>query len=97
MFQPSSGSFSGTNWIVCILLSGPRFLWSAQHGNLDELSRLLAVSQDLINFKDEDGYTALHRASYSHQAAAVLFLLKNGADIHSTTEEGKKSSSSSSK
>ena len=65
-------------------------MWSAQHGVLDELTRLLQLNKDLINFKDGDGYTALHRACYSDKPEAVLFLLKNGADIHSTTEEGKK-------
>jgi ankyrin repeat protein len=63
-------------------------LWAAQHGNLEELSRIFDLNKDLINFKDEDGYTALHRACYSNHPSAVLFLLKNGADIHSTTEEG---------
>ena len=73
-----------------ITLIGPRFLWSAQHGVQDELTRLFQLNKDLMNFKDGDGYTALHRACYSDKPETVLFLLKNGADLHSTTEEGTK-------
>jgi ankyrin repeat protein len=63
-------------------------LWAAQHNHLDELSRLMDLNKDLLRFKDADGYTALHRSSYSHQPAATLLLLKNGASIEATTEEG---------
>ncbi len=63
-------------------------MWAAQHGLLEELKRLYEVKKELLTYKDGDGYTALHRASYSNQPEVVLFLLKNGADIHSTTEDG---------
>ena len=40
----------------------------------------------LIHFKDDDGYTALHRASYSNHASIALLLLKAGADISAVTD-----------
>ncbi|VDO02365.1 unnamed protein product, partial [Rodentolepis nana] len=45
----------------------------------DEAKRL----KDFLLAKDEDGYTALHRAVYSGQ-----FLIRSGADIESKTEDG---------
>ncbi|VDN98898.1 unnamed protein product [Rodentolepis nana] len=51
----------------------------------DEAKRL----KDFLLAKDEDGYTALHRAVYSGQVpAAEVFLIRSGADIESKTEDG---------
>lgn len=42
----------------------------------------------LLHYKDEDGYTALHRASYNGHLETVQHLLTIGADVHSTTNDG---------
>ena len=44
---------------------GPKFLWAAQHNNVDLIKDLYKQDQNLIKFADSDGYTALHRAAYS--------------------------------
>ena len=65
---------------------GPRFLWAGQHNKLALVEILLNSDAKLIHFRDEDGYTALHRASYSNHAKMVQTLLKAGADITAGTE-----------
>ena len=42
-----------------------RLLWSAQYNQLDILRSLITERPDLIQTRDEDGYSPLHRASYS--------------------------------
>lgn len=42
----------------------------------------------LVNCRDNDGYTPLHRASYSGHAPVVSFLLDSGADLHARTVDG---------
>ena len=65
---------------------GMRFLWASQHNELELAEKLLKADDNLIKFRDSDGYTALHRASYSNHPRMVTFLLKSGADITATTE-----------
>ena len=68
---------------------GLRFLWAAQHGKEDLVEILLQSDTKLIQFRDEDGYTALHRASYMNHPKVAQILLKAGADIAASTEEEK--------
>ena len=44
---------------------GPKFLWAAQHNNVELIKDLYKQDANLIKFADSDGYTALHRAAYS--------------------------------
>lgn len=39
-------------------------------------------------YKDEDGYTALHRASYNGHLNVAEYLISAGGNIHARTEEG---------
>lgn len=49
----------------------------------------LAISDaSLVNCRDDDGYTPLHRASYGGHALVVSFLLDSGADLHARTVDG---------
>ena len=41
----------------------------------------------LVHHRDSDGYTPLHRASYSDHAKMAKLLLKRGADITAATSE----------
>lgn len=52
------------------------------------MERLAASDASLINCRDDDGYTPLHRASYSGHALVVSFLLDSGADLHARTVDG---------
>ena len=50
------------------------------------VENLLKSESKLIHFLDEDGYTALHRSSYSNHPNMALILLKAGADMTAGTE-----------
>lgn len=65
-----------------------RLLWAAQHNHLDILKAIVKDKPGLLGVKDEDGYTPLHRASYSGNIEAVRELLNSGADPSATTVEG---------
>ena len=66
---------------------GLRFLWASQHNELELVKNLLDKDSTLLKFRDSDGYTALHRASYSNHPKMVQYLLKEGADISLGTDE----------
>ena len=42
-----------------------RLLWSAHYNQLDILRTLITERPDLVQTRDEDGYSLLHRVSYS--------------------------------
>lgn len=44
------------------------------------------MNPDLINAKDNDKYTPLHRACYSNHVEIVKYLLQKGADVAAKTE-----------
>lgn len=52
------------------------------------VERLAASDLSLVNCRDTDGYTALHRAAYGGHAPVVSFLLDSGADLHGRTVDG---------
>lgn len=63
-------------------------LWAAEKNRLSTVERLAASDSSLLNCRDDDGYTPLHRASYSGHALVVSFLLDSGADLHARTVDG---------
>ncbi|XP_069692291.1 ankyrin repeat domain-containing protein 49-like isoform X2 [Periplaneta americana] len=63
-------------------------LWAAENGELSVVRKLLMADPELINVKDKDGYTPLHRACYNDHEEIVDFLLSQGADIAARTEDG---------
>lgn len=50
---------------------GLRLLWAAQYNKMDIVTELLTSDASLVRYKDSDGYTALHRAAYSHNTAVL--------------------------
>ncbi|ESO02306.1 hypothetical protein HELRODRAFT_65123, partial [Helobdella robusta] len=64
-----------------------KFLWAAESGKKHVLEELLAVDASLVNCRDSDGYTPLHRAAYENKTDVVKFLLANGADINARTKD----------
>ena len=78
---------------------GERLLWAAQHNQLKLVDQLIRQESDgsgggiscsnpnLVNYKDSDGYTALHRAAYSNHPQMVRKLIQYGADIQAETTE----------
>jgi ankyrin repeat protein len=63
-------------------------LAAAENGETDILRDLLRNRPDLVNCRDSDMYTPLHRASYNGHVPAVRMLLDMGADPHSRSSEG---------
>lgn len=79
-----SGGLSETSEKVLVqkLLSG------AEKGDLETVKEILKTNPLIVNKTDSDGYTALHRASYSGHLEMVELLLQRGGNIHSTTDDG---------
>ena len=48
-----------------------RTLWAAETGNMDVLKEMLAKDSALVNTKDADGYSPLHRASYENHTEII--------------------------
>ncbi|XP_026868349.2 ankyrin repeat domain-containing protein 49 [Electrophorus electricus] len=63
-------------------------LWAAEKNRLATVAHLFASDPALVNCCDDDGYTPLHRASYSGHLPVVSALLDRGADLHARTVDG---------
>ncbi|XP_062843981.1 ankyrin repeat domain-containing protein 49 [Trichomycterus rosablanca] len=63
-------------------------LWAAERNRLITVERLIGSDPSLVNCRDDDGYTPLHRAAYSGHASLLSFLLDSGADLHARTADG---------
>ena len=46
------------------------------------------ILPELINQRDQDGYSALHRAAYSNAFQASAFLLEKGSSVTLKTNDG---------
>lgn len=63
-------------------------LKSSEKGKVEHVVSILDKEPLLVNCKDSDGYTPLHRASYNGHANVVRVLLQRGADVDARTEDG---------
>ncbi|VVC37783.1 Ankyrin repeat-containing domain,Ankyrin repeat [Cinara cedri] len=61
-------------------------LWAAEKGNLDLVKSLVSEHSYLVDVCDKDGYTPLHRASYSNHLSVIEYLLENNANPNARTE-----------
>lgn len=60
----------------------------AQQDQLFELIDLAEDNRELLNAKDENGWTPLHEAARNGHVLIVSFLVENGADVFAKTNEG---------
>lgn len=67
---------------------GKQLLLYAENNKLEPLEKLLDSQPKLISYKDNDGYTALHRAAYSNNLEIVKSLIEHGANLEARTEMG---------
>eukprot|EP01089_Gocevia_fonbrunei_P000758 TRINITY_DN10742_c0_g1_i1.p1 TRINITY_DN10742_c0_g1~~TRINITY_DN10742_c0_g1_i1.p1 ORF type:complete len:160 (-),score=33.40 TRINITY_DN10742_c0_g1_i1:125-604(-) len=66
-----------------------RGLWSAaMEGNVDRLRELIGRGKN-VNETDTSGFTALHYAARSGYLEACKYLVLNGANVNSKTQETK--------
>ncbi|XP_038617679.1 ankyrin repeat domain-containing protein 49 [Tachyglossus aculeatus] len=63
-------------------------LWAAEKNRMATVQRLLAEEAARVNARDEDEYTALHRAAYNGHLAIARELVSRGADVHAVTADG---------
>lgn len=63
-------------------------LKAAESGDLERLSQLISSDSQLVNCRDADSYTPLHRACYNNHVDVIRYLLSQGADIHAESLEG---------
>ena len=64
------------------------FLTCCEFGNIENVAKLLHIRADLINVRDSDGYTGLHRASYGGHVGVMSELIDAGASISAVTDDG---------
>lgn len=61
-------------------------LWAVEKGKKDIVLKHLENDPSLVNSRDNDGYTPLHRACYNNDIELVDLLLSYGADVGAKTE-----------
>ena len=66
---------------------GNYFLKAAELGEMEFVEKLLQKKDDVIAYRDTDGYTGLHRASYNGHIHIMKFLISIGADVVARTED----------
>ena len=63
-------------------------LKSSEKGMIDHVVSILDKEPSIVNCRDSDGYTPLHRASYNGCINVVRVLLERGADVDARTQDG---------
>jgi ankyrin repeat protein len=58
-----------------------------RQNDLEKLSQAIKENADIINNKDEDGFTVLHLASDRGYLDIVKFLVDSGADLNIKTDD----------
>lgn len=85
-------------WSAAEIRADPakKLIVSAERGDLPTVVTLLnsipntdaKTAHDLLSAKDQDGYTALHRAAYGGHADTLKYLIEQGANINNRTIDG---------
>ncbi|XP_018652671.1 putative fetal globin-inducing factor [Schistosoma mansoni] len=76
-----------------------QFIVAAENNDLSTIRSLIESAKqkgadgevelrELLSAKDQDGYTALHRAAYGGHVEVLQYLMKYGANINNRTEDG---------
>ena len=68
---------------------GDSLIRAAQTGDLQVVETILrSVDPEILNYKDQDGYTPLHRATYNGHIEVMKKLMTAGADVVGETNDG---------
>jgi ankyrin repeat protein len=68
--------------------TGPDLHRAIADGDVEQLRRMLAERPDLVRWKSDTGWTALHRAAHEGRRSIAALLLDRGADPHERSAEG---------
>lgn len=74
---------------ICHLISASldrKILWAAGEDQAEVVKEILMNDPSLVNVKDRDGYTCLHKACYNNNYELAEILLKYKADPNQRTE-----------
>lgn len=84
---------------MCLLFSQPSAVrdrdrtkktalhYCAENSNLNCIDQLLSADPEVIDWADEEGYTALHLAVISGNRGIVRYLVNKGADLSRVDNE----------
>ena len=73
---------------LSLVESSQVLLKSSETGRVSLVLKVLDKDSSVVNCRDEDGYTPLHRAAYNGHKEVVKILLQTGADITARTVDG---------
>lgn len=62
-------------------------LTAVEQGDLLLVQQFIEQDKTLLNARDSDGYTALHRSASGNHLKICEYLLESGADIHALTDD----------
>lgn len=78
--------------IVCLCLMHLGFsqdvFEASRNGNVERLEELVELNSDTINSLNEYGFSPLIIACYRNRIETVRFLIKHGANLESSSQEG---------
>lgn len=61
---------------------------AAKHGDFESLKEIVEIMEDVINKKDENGWTPLHEGARGGHKEVVELLVSKGANINEKTHGG---------
>ena len=68
---------------------GESLIRAAQNGDVALVETILrGCDADVLNYRDPDGYTPMHRATYNGHVDVMKKLLLAGADVRAVTDDG---------
>ena len=65
----------------------PGYISLSEKESIACVDRILAVQPDLINKKDDEGYTPLHLAVIAGNRPVIRYLISRGADVDAVDNE----------
>lgn len=71
-------------------VNGPTLLEAARYGSVEEVMTLASLGPHVTNYRDAQGWTALHGACFEDAFAAqtIRILVQNGARVNAVTAHG---------
>lgn len=84
-----ASDYASSNSGIYALLKGFELLFHVMNSDLNAIKMILSVRPDLVNFKGNDGYTAMLIAAQNGDYNLVEYLLSQLADVSIKNNDGK--------